>query len=488
MSSLASGRSGYSGYSGESGLTGTSTGTGSGRRKVTPLLNLAFHSVLPTVVTDAGTDQRVAKFAKRGVEFTGLAIFDPVDLALSNSLSSASTASSSSGVASPPATRLSPTQTRDANGAGGAGGGAGFLGKFKRLSFNPASSAPSFASADSTSSRSSKLLSSLAASPSSPSTSSSPSKPASFDPFPHTLPLLRTSSPPHPSPPSQPAEKEKAGKGYAFVLRKWLRADLEGAPRGVRVEWSRRRLKDLKGANQNRKGSEAEHGTEEEKPVQEEQEGVEDEEEPDMPWVCTLVYPPSGAHANPNAMGERSGASSPAGSLRRGGAGGVEDSPPLTGAGQTGVALSPTTSASHPHSASTTRRLHLATLRPAPYHPKLVSTLLLPPLLPSIPLGTFHPSRGLQGGVLGPEELRDLVMVSAMWVAVREGLGGLEGVKVETGIAGMGEGVEQVVAGLKEKGQGVKKVVSIGAGGKEREKERKGATGLGLGIRERLFR
>ncbi|KAL7341312.1 hypothetical protein BJY59DRAFT_97721 [Rhodotorula toruloides] len=86
LSSLASGRSGYSVYSGESGVTGTSsatgtgTGTGSGRRKVTPLLNLAFHSVLPTVVTDAGTDQRVAKFAKRGVEFTGLAIFDPVDL------------------------------------------------------------------------------------------------------------------------------------------------------------------------------------------------------------------------------------------------------------------------------------------------------------------------------------------------------------------------------------------------------------------------
>lgn len=59
MSSLASGRSGYSAYSGESmgtasSFTGTSTGTGSGRRKVTPLLNLAFHSVLPTVVTDAG--------------------------------------------------------------------------------------------------------------------------------------------------------------------------------------------------------------------------------------------------------------------------------------------------------------------------------------------------------------------------------------------------------------------------------------------------
>jgi hypothetical protein len=78
-------------------------------------------------------------------------------------------------------------------------------------------------------------------------------------------------------------------------------------------------------------------------------------------------------------------------------------------------------------------------------------------------------------------------MVSAMWVAVREGLGGLEGVKVETGIAGMGEGVEQVVAGLKEKGQGVKKVVSIGsAGATSREKERRG--GIGLGIRERLFR
>lgn len=56
MSSLASGRSGYSAYSGESmGTASSFTGTGgTGRRKVTPLLNLAFHSVLPTVVTDAG--------------------------------------------------------------------------------------------------------------------------------------------------------------------------------------------------------------------------------------------------------------------------------------------------------------------------------------------------------------------------------------------------------------------------------------------------
>ncbi|BGP35043.1 hypothetical protein JCM10296v2_006873 [Rhodotorula toruloides] len=488
LSSLASRRSGYSAYSGESGVTGTSsatgtgTGTGSGRRKVTPLLNLAFHSVLPTVVTDAGTDQRVAKFAKRGVEFTGLAIFDPVDLALANS----PPPSVSSGVASPPASRLSPTQPRATNGAtsGAAGGGGGFLGKFKRLSFNPASSSASPSSTSAPDSRSSKLFSSLAATPT-PSTSSSPSKPPSdpapSGPSPHTLPLVRTSSPPHTPSPSTPApdRPDRAGKGYAFVLRKWLRADLEAAPRGVRVEWSRRRLKDLKNAS--RRGSEAQVSPGEEGEKQEEQED-DDDEDPDTPWVCTLVYPLSGAHASPNPglAGERSGASSPVTSLRRGG---VEDSPPLSSSTTQGFALSPISSTSAP----TSRRLHLATLRPAPYHPKLVSTLLLPPLLPSIPLGTFHPSRGLQGGVLGPEELRDLVMVSAMWVAVREGLGGLEGVKVETGLAGMSEGVEQVVAGLKEKGQGVKKVVSIGsAGATSREKERKG--GSGLGIRERLFR
>lgn len=425
----------------------------------------------------AGTDQRVAKFAKRGVEFTGLAIFDPVDLALANSPAP----SSASGPASPP-TRLSPTPSRGTTGAAAAGGGGGLLGKFKRFSFNPAPSASS-PSPSAPDSRPSKLFSSLSAAPLPSTSTSSPSKPgpdsAPSGPSPHTLPLLRTASPPHPSAPPPPENREK---GYAFVLRKWLRADLEGAPRGVRVEWSRRRMKELKGAS--RRGSEVEHGAEE-------GEEEEDEEDPDTPWVCTLVYPLSGAHASPNpssnsGAGERSGGSSPATSVRRGG--GVEDSPPLSSAGQTGFALSPTTTTSS--SAPTTRRLHLATLRPAPYHPKLVSTLLLPPLLPSIPLGTFHPSRGLQGGVLGPEELRDLVMVSAMWVAVREGLGGLEGVKVESGIAGMGEGVEQVVAGLKEKGQGVKKVVSIGSSAGVREaggqRERKG--GIGLGIRERLFR
>lgn len=74
--------------------------------------------------------------------------------------------------------------------------------------------------------------------------------------------------------------------------------------------------------------------------------------------------------------------------------------------------------------------MHLATLQPAPHHPKLVSTLLLPPTLPSIPIGgSYSPLRGFSGGgVLGPEDLRDLAMCTAMWVAVREGLGALEGV------------------------------------------------------------
>lgn len=435
------------------------------------------------------------------------------------------------GPGSPSTSRPSPTPSRAANGAAGTdstttsagggsavGGGGGFLTKLKRLSFHPAPPASPTSPASSSSTRSSsKLFSSLSA----PSASASPSKPpSSSDPAPapsgpslHTLPLLRTSSPPHttttsttntpgPSSPATPTDRGAGAgaaveKGYAFVLRKWIRADLEGAPRGVRVEWTRRRRTQarMRADRKAPRGSEAQVAAEEDEGAAEQKDDDDDEEDPDTPWVCTLAYPLSGAHSSPNpaAAAERSGASSPATSVRRGGGGGglVDDtSPTLSPATATATATATSTSA--------VRRLHLATLRPAPYHPKLVSTLLLPPLLPSIPLGTFHPSRGLQGGVLGPEELRDLVMVTAMWVAVREGLGGLEGVRVDGGVGGVGEGVEQVVAGLKEKG--VKKVVSIGGGGgggaaKDgggaggQSKERRGGAlnGFGLGIRDKLF-
>lgn len=58
----------------------TSSSGVSSSRKVTPLYNLCFHSILPTTVTDAGTDDKVAKFGRKGVEIDGFGHLEPHEL------------------------------------------------------------------------------------------------------------------------------------------------------------------------------------------------------------------------------------------------------------------------------------------------------------------------------------------------------------------------------------------------------------------------
>jgi hypothetical protein len=44
---------------------------------VIPLYDLQAHTVMTNVVLDAGTDGRIVKFLKRGLEFIGLTVLDP---------------------------------------------------------------------------------------------------------------------------------------------------------------------------------------------------------------------------------------------------------------------------------------------------------------------------------------------------------------------------------------------------------------------------
>ncbi|KAI0698196.1 hypothetical protein C8T65DRAFT_582133 [Cerioporus squamosus] len=71
----------YSSYSSASisSVASTST-TSSGRRMIIPLYNLQAHSVLTNVIVDAGTDAKVAKFQKRGLEVIGLAVLEPIEV------------------------------------------------------------------------------------------------------------------------------------------------------------------------------------------------------------------------------------------------------------------------------------------------------------------------------------------------------------------------------------------------------------------------
>jgi hypothetical protein len=71
----------YSGYSSVASFSSvSSTSTTSSRRMIIPLYNLQAHNVMTNVIVDAGTDAKVAKFQKRGLEILGLAVLEPVEI------------------------------------------------------------------------------------------------------------------------------------------------------------------------------------------------------------------------------------------------------------------------------------------------------------------------------------------------------------------------------------------------------------------------
>lgn len=63
-----------------SGASSTASGPASGKR-IIPLYNLAVHNVMqPTLVTDAGTDSKVAKYMKRYLDISGVGVLEPTEV------------------------------------------------------------------------------------------------------------------------------------------------------------------------------------------------------------------------------------------------------------------------------------------------------------------------------------------------------------------------------------------------------------------------
>ncbi|KAF8530751.1 hypothetical protein JB92DRAFT_3105958 [Gautieria morchelliformis] len=73
-------------YASSAGASGSVTSfastasAASGRRMIIPLYNLSAHNVRPNTVVDAGTDARVARFHKRALEVTDLALLEPAEV------------------------------------------------------------------------------------------------------------------------------------------------------------------------------------------------------------------------------------------------------------------------------------------------------------------------------------------------------------------------------------------------------------------------
>ncbi|KAG6865238.1 hypothetical protein C0991_004180 [Blastosporella zonata] len=69
----------YSSYGSTASFSSTASAS-STRRTIIPLYSLQAHNVLTNTIVDAGTDAKIAKFLKRGIEMVDLAVLEPVEV------------------------------------------------------------------------------------------------------------------------------------------------------------------------------------------------------------------------------------------------------------------------------------------------------------------------------------------------------------------------------------------------------------------------
>ncbi|KAJ6554468.1 hypothetical protein B0H19DRAFT_1153656 [Mycena capillaripes] len=79
LTRTASNRSNASSTYSSHSSTSTSSTTSS-RRMIIPLYNLQAHNVMTNIIVDAGTDAKIARFTKRGIELLDLAVLEPVEV------------------------------------------------------------------------------------------------------------------------------------------------------------------------------------------------------------------------------------------------------------------------------------------------------------------------------------------------------------------------------------------------------------------------
>ncbi|KAF8192815.1 hypothetical protein K438DRAFT_2017967 [Mycena galopus ATCC 62051] len=79
LTRTASNRSTASSTYSSNSTTSTSS-TASSRRMIVPLYNLQAHNVMTNIIVDAGTDAKIARFTKRGIEMLDLAVLEPVEV------------------------------------------------------------------------------------------------------------------------------------------------------------------------------------------------------------------------------------------------------------------------------------------------------------------------------------------------------------------------------------------------------------------------
>ncbi|KAK4046442.1 hypothetical protein OIO90_006564 [Microbotryomycetes sp. JL221] len=424
--SASSSKSTKSNRSWSASSSASTTAFGAGR-KVVPLYNLNFHAVTPTIITDAGTDEKLAKLLKRGgLDVVDLAILDPIEL--SNSISRTNTLSPiPSRVQSVSKTLTSPNDSSPSS----------FLGKFKRLSFKNAQIGNKPINGDNASTTTLNGL--------------------------RVVPLFRTPSEERDHKPTKP------GRGYAFTVRKWTRKDLEG-PEGqalassVTFEWRRASSRQSKVRTRTSKPDSP--TTLATTPVNSKFSTLNLDKTPTQ--SSTTVRARSPARRNDTLTGEATTTdpnklvktpatptslsmtdSIPSGLVMAAAAQSTRLSPDEHNIESDDELDSDPEDSERPWTChlvlnqpcsinsnyentnqtqfiSTPRRILLGTLTPAPHHPKLVGTLIIPSTLSPVAIGSFEPGETWSRNKgLTIEEMKDVVSITAFWLVVRDNLGGL---------------------------------------------------------------
>jgi hypothetical protein len=239
-------------------------------RKVMPCYNLEFHSLVPSVITDAGTDSKVAKIHKRGVELLEFAFLDvsnPTSRKTGRSIHSRSHMSQPVllGQQSRVPTLVQREEARRAFEAARPAAGsttlaasdfkpANLLNKFKRFSFmgkpsSPASQTGIAPSPAESPNKRNSVLSVASVSTQADASSSSPPAPSLID-IP-VIPLFRDISPGDPRATAKSRSvienggltpPKKHAPGYVWIIRQYLRKDLKDGPTAeISFEWRKKR-------------------------------------------------------------------------------------------------------------------------------------------------------------------------------------------------------------------------------------------------------
>lgn len=444
----------------------------SGKRPITPLYNLEYHKLLPTVITDAGTEAKVARVLKKGIEIHDIAQIEAVEMTASGqrppranpvTIASPSPDAPKSPVKPDPkplpgdnGSTLSETvsNTSDAQPSKD----ATFLSRFKRMSFKPkdlgikppATSSPPFLSSLRPPSFSGFKAPSFGKSATATSASNGGASATVLDSTASAqqsqslaLPMFKVENPSG----NIQTPIGRHATGYVWSVRKYLRPDMEGKESQLDLtiewrkskRWSKSRVRQRQGSSRPSSPTGSPNPEQSRRSVDFGRASISGSSKPRISHDYTrpsteilsdtLEEPSQLLRAKQTShVGNEDGRRLSMMSARTGdehGADSGDESDPEDSETPWSceLVIPPPTSMteSMPHS---TRRIRLGVFKPAPHHPRVIGQLNIPLSLRRVPLGLPQDNQfeGTEPQSMSAEEMKDLLCITLLWLCIRESL------------------------------------------------------------------